>query len=199
MRKLTALVDHLLAASGLAREQANAFADEGTLLPTGRHLGFVMPEPCIPSLGDAVGAVAPDSAEGASGEFTSPDICCAAEAGKQRQQLEVGVWSYEGVIQLERYPFDGPTLLSHVLSWLADHDAERQQQDVKDPKVTLHINDAHTCDVEIAVEFEEALTVVECFEGEEGSVLYQGKRWRLAAPDMTPAEKLAGMKGRIRE
>lgn len=172
MRKLTALTAHLLAVSGLAPEQANAFADEGTLLPTGRHLGFVVSSLRTPS----------------------------SKAGELREQLEVGVWSYEGVIQLERYPFDGPTLLSHVLGWLADHDAERRHQDVKDPKVTVHINDAHTCDVEIAVEFEEALTVVECLGRDEpGPVLYQGKRWRPAAPDMTPAEKIAGMEGRIRE
>ena len=161
MRKLTALVDHLLAVSGLAREQCTAFADEGTLLPTGRHLGFVLDE-----------------------------------EGTRWEQLETGVWAYEGVIQLERYPFDGPTLLSHVLGWLADHDAERQQQDVKDPKVTVHINDAHTCDVEIAVEFEEALTAV---EDAQGPIHYRGRRWRLSAPDSTPAEKLAGMDGRIRE
>lgn len=164
MRKLIALVDHLLAVSGLAREQATAFADEGTLLPTGRHLGFVI----------------------------------SADGQERREQLEVGIWSYEGVIQLERYPFDGPTLLSHVLSWLADADAERQGQDVKDPKLTVHINDAHTCDVEIAVEFEEALTVVECMPGDApGPIVYQGKCWRLTEPDITPAQRLTKMEGRI--
>lgn len=40
MRKITALVAHLKAATGLPRENFHAYADKGGLSPSGRHLGF---------------------------------------------------------------------------------------------------------------------------------------------------------------
>lgn len=159
MRKLSALVHSLLLASGLQREQATAFADEGSLQITGRDLGLVH----------------------------EPD-------GTTRAQIEVGIWRYEGVIQLERYPFDGPTLLAHVLAWLAEHDAERPHQNVNDPSLTIHLNDADTCDVELSVEFEEALVVR---EAPDGPIVYLGRRWVMALPEITPAQAITAMEGRI--
>lgn len=174
MRKLSALVAHLLAAAGIPGETCTSFADQGTLQPTGRHLGFVLPEPNDASLGDAVGA--------------------SGEAGLE--QLEVGVWSYEGVVQIERYPGSGPELLAHVLSWLAECDADRPHQDVKDPQLTIHLNDAETCDVELSVEFEEPLLVM---EDSSGPIHYRGKRWAVCLPEITPARELAGMKGALHD
>ena len=39
MRKLTAISKHLQQVTGMQRERFFAFADQGTLLPTGRNLG----------------------------------------------------------------------------------------------------------------------------------------------------------------
>lgn len=39
MHKISALITHLLAITGLPREQVQAYADKGELLPTGNHLG----------------------------------------------------------------------------------------------------------------------------------------------------------------
>jgi len=86
MRKISALVAHLHAATGLPLENIHAYADKGELAPSGRHLGSVMPT------GD----------------------------GPAREQVEIGVWKYDAVIQIERYSGDGPALMAIVLAWLSE-------------------------------------------------------------------------------
>ena len=158
MRKFTALVKHLLEASGLPREQCSAFADQGELLLTGRDMGPVYVE------------------------------------DQPRRQLDLGVWKYEAVINLERYPYDGPTLLSLVLAWLAEHDADRATQDLEDPKITVTLNDGDTSDIELDIYFEEALAVI---EDPAGPINFEGTRWSMAPTVLTPAEKLTGLHGSI--
>ena len=99
-----------------------------------------------------------------------------------RAQLEVGVWKYDAVIRLERYAGDGPTLMAIVLGWLADHDGDRDG--LAEPELDVDINDARTCDVELAVEFEERITVV---EDPAGAVPFDGRRWSVAAPEIVAA------------
>lgn len=111
-----------------------------------------------------------------------------------RRQLEIGVWKYEAVINLERYPFDGPTLLSLVLAWLAEHDAERAAQGLEDPKITVTLNDGETSDVELDIYFEEALAVV---EDPAGAIPFEGARWSMAPAVLTPVEKLAALRGSV--
>ena len=118
----------------------------------------------------------------------------AAGLSAPRRQLEIGVWKYEAVINLERYPYDGPTLLSLVLAWLAQHDAERAAQGLEDPKVTVTLNEADTADVEIDIYFEEPLAVV---EDAAGPIAFEGLRWSLAPTVITPAEALAGLRGAV--
>lgn len=151
MHKLSALVAHLLSATGLPREQVHAFADKGQLLPTGRHLG--------------------QTADG-------------------QDQIEVGVWRYDGVILLERYAGDGPVFMAVVLGWLADHDDDRDG--LAEPELDVDLNDALTCDLELACEFEERLTLV---EDAQGPIEFDGRRWRVAEPDIVTASVLNDMEG----
>lgn len=151
MRKIRGLIDHLLAVTGLPREQVEAFADKGALMPTGRDLG--------------------------------PD-------GQGRAQVEAGVWKYDAVIRLQRYAGDGPTLMAVVLGWLADADPDRDG--LVDPELDVAINDAHTCDVEIACEFEERLVIR---EDPQGPVAFDGRRWSMALPDISVADAVSGMRG----
>ena len=52
--------------------------------------------------------------------LTGRDMGPAYVDDQPRRQLDLGVWKYEAVINLERYPYDGMTLLSLVLAWLAE-------------------------------------------------------------------------------
>lgn len=151
MRKIRGLIDHLLAVTGLPREQVEAFADKGALMSTGRDLG--------------------------------PD-------GQGRAQVEAGVWKYDAVIRLQRYAGDGPTLMAVVLGWLADADPDRDG--LVDPELDVAINDAHTCDVEIACEFEERLVIR---EDPQGPVAFDGRHWSMALPDISVADAVSGMRG----
>ena len=159
MRKFIAIVKHLQEASGLPREQINAFADQGELLLTGRDMGPVYID------------------------------------DQPRRQLELSVWKYEAVINLERYPYDGPTLLALVAAWLAENDADRTTQDLEDPKITVTLNDGDTSDVELNIYFEEAQTVV---EDPAGAISFEGKRWSMAPIVLTPAQKLTALRGGVR-
>lgn len=157
MQKLQALVSHLVSSTGLPRENFHAFADQGSLLPTGKHLGCVFPEA--------------DS--------------------QPREQLEVGIWQYEGVIQIERYAGNAQNLMAIILGWLATHDTERTAQGKKDPELTIELNDILTADVDISLEFEEALTVV---EDVSGPIAFAGKQWLVCPVDIVAVTHLHGLK-----
>lgn len=153
MRKISALVAYLQAATGLPPENIHAYADKGELAPSGRHLGTVIP----------------------SGE------------GPDREQVEIGVWKYDAVIQIERYSGDGPELLAILLAWLADVDLDRDG--LADPEVDAEINDLATADVEIAVEFEEGIVII---EDPAGGIFFRGRPWSvLPTPDISAAESFA--------
>lgn len=153
MRKISALVAHLHASTGLPLENIHAYADKGELAPSGRHLGSVMPT------GD----------------------------GPAREQVEIGVWKYDAVIQIERYSGDGPALMAIVLAWLADVDLDRDG--LADPEVDAEINDLSSADIEIAVEFEERIVII---EDPDGGISFRGRPWGvLPEPDISVAESFA--------
>ena len=114
---------------------------------------------------------------------------------KPHRQLDLGVWKYEAVINLERYPYDGPTLLALVLAWLAEHDADRASQGLEDPKLTVTLNDGDTSDIELDIYFEEALAVV---EDPTGPINFEGTCWSMAPTVLTPAQELTGLHGKVR-
>lgn len=159
MRKLTALVRHILDVTKLPPEQIYAYADQGDLYPMGRDLGPLRPEPDT--------------------------------AGKPLRQAELGVFRYDGVIQIERYPGEGVAFAALVASWLAENDPERNG--LADPSLTIEINlRGGDADVEVAVEFEERLTAV---EDENGDIPFAGTFWRMTEPAITPAETLESLRG----
>ena len=127
--------------------------------------------------------------------LTGRDMGPAYVDDQPRRQLDLGVWKYEAVINLERYPYDGMTLLALVLAWLAEHDADRAAQGLEDPKITVTLNDGDTSDVELDIFFEEALAVI---EDPAGPIKFEGTRWSMAPTVLTPAEKLTGLHGAVR-
>lgn len=109
-----------------------------------------------------------------------------SEDGKtRREQLEICVWQYDAHISIERYPGDGSLLVAAVMAWLQDNDSERESQAVGDPDIDIELNDIGTSDVDIAIAFEERLVAV---EDETGPLEFKGKKWRLAEPEINPAE-----------
>ena len=157
MRKLSALVRHILEETGLPPEQVRAYADQGDLYPIGRDRGPLRPEP------------------GADGE--------------PRQQVELGLLKYDGVIQIERYPGAGADFCALITAWLADCDPQRDG--LEDPAIDVDLNiRGGDSDVQIAVEFEERLAAV---EDPEGNIPFNGKRWTLTPAVITPVERLVGL------
>lgn len=146
--KLTALVEHILRATGVEREKVSAFVDQGEILLTGRNVGH---------------------------------------------GIEVCLFKYDGVISIERYAGDGTFLTALVAAWLQDHDDRRDG--LKDPEIDIEINDFETSDVELAVEFEEAIEVV---PDESGPLEFDGRRWSVASAPVYTVERIAGMSGRLK-
>lgn len=108
--------------------------------------------------------------------------------GNGREQVEIGVWKYDAVISVEDFVGSGAEFMAIVLGWLADTDPDREG--LADPELDIEINDATTCDLQLACEFEERLTVVAepC-----GRIAFEGKSWVLATPELVTATTLAGL------
>lgn len=153
MRKLAALVSHIMSVTQLPPEQVRAFVEEGDLAPLGRDLGPLRPEP--------------------------------GEGGAILRQIELGLFKYEGVIQIERYPGDGADFAALITSWLMTHDLQRDGLEDPSLSVTLNISGGDS-DVDIAVEFEERLTAI---EDQAGNIPYGGLLWSLAPAAITAAER----------
>ncbi len=110
----------------------------------------------------------------------------AEDDGPAREQVEIGVWKYDAVIQIERYPGDGPALLAIVLAWLEDNDPDRDG--LSDPEVDVDVNDLVTADVELSVEFEERIIVI---EDPAGGIYFRGRRWNVVpTPDIAAATEV---------
>lgn len=104
--------------------------------------------------------------------------------GNVRRQIELGLFRYEGVIQIERYPGDGADFAALITSWLMTNDLRREG--LEDPSLSVNLNiSGGDSDVDIAVEFEERLTAI---EDEAGNIPYGGLLWSLAPAAVTPAE-----------
>ena len=106
--------------------------------------------------------------------------------------VEVGRFKYDAVIQIERYPGDAYHLLALVSAWLADNDPDRNDLDLADPEVDISLNDDRTADVDLAVEFEEALEIVPM---DGGPIAFAGRTWAVADAPVDVAEAVEGMDG----
>ena len=147
MRKLTAISKHLQQVTGMQRERFFAFADQGTLLPTGRNLG---------------------------------------------NGVEVGIFKYDAVIQIERYPGDAYHLLAVIAAWLADNDPDRDDAGLVDPDIDISLNDDETADVDLSIEFEERIEIV---PQDGGVIAFNGRSWAVVDVPVDVAEAVDDMDG----
>ncbi|WP_300674099.1 phage tail protein [Desulfoluna sp.] len=105
--------------------------------------------------------------------------------------LEVGRFRYDAVISIDRCPSSiAELLLSFLVVWLAKNDVERFVQGLADPDVDVSLSDDNTVDVEISVEFDEALVIV---PDPEGPLAFEGAQWRVDDAGINVAESLAGL------
>ena len=79
-----------------------------------------------------------------------------------------------------------------VAGWLIDHDEHRDSFQLADPEVNATLNDDHTADVEVVVEFNESIQIV---EDDSGPITAWGKRWRVSDAPVDTAEALVNMEG----
>ncbi|KAF1074521.1 phage tail protein [Halodesulfovibrio sp. MK-HDV] len=107
--------------------------------------------------------------------------------------VELGVFKYDALIQVEAFNGSSSELLLLVMSWLHDHDKDRDHVGLADPEVDASLNDDFTADVDLAIEFEEPLQMV---PDEQGPILFNGRKWRVADVPVDVAEELAGMDGK---
>ncbi|MCT4627968.1 phage tail protein [Halodesulfovibrio sp.] len=71
--------------------------------------------------------------------------------------MELGVFKYDALIQVEAFNGSSSVLLLLVMGWLHDHDKECDHTGLADPEVDASLNDDFTADVDLAIEFEEPL------------------------------------------
>lgn len=112
--------------------------------------------------------------------------------GNELEQVEIGLWLYDCVIQIERYPGSGPELAAMIMGWLETNDPDRG--DLPMPQLDVSLNDFDSSDCDIACQFEERLSVR---EDANGPIHFRGKRWSLCPVVITPAEEFT-LQGQIR-
>ena len=108
--------------------------------------------------------------------------------GEKVPQLEIGLLRYDGIILIEGYAGSGPLLLALIVAWLAANDPDRERDGLADPAFDVDLNDPHSSDFELAIEFEERLTVR---ADPAGPIEHNGEKWSLAPLQITPAEEIA--------
>ncbi|WP_257293653.1 phage tail protein [Endozoicomonas sp. YOMI1] len=88
----------------------------------------------------------------------------------------VGRYKYDAVFELERFKGNAFELLALINCWLDENDGEREQLELADPEINVELNDRHTCDIELVIEFDEAVSIV---EDPKGSIPFRGQRYRV--------------------
>ena len=112
--------------------------------------------------------------------------------GKDRGQgFEIGRFRYDAVISIDRCPAElAELLLSFLVVWIGENDTERDEMGLVDPDVDISFSDDTTVDVEISVEFDEALVIV---PDPVGSIAFKGEMWRVGEVEVDVAEGLVGL------
>lgn len=106
--------------------------------------------------------------------------------------VELCRFKYDGVVDIKAYAGDAHLLLALLVAWLNDNDADRAQDELADPDIHLVDIDGHTADVQLSVEFYESVQIV---PGENGPILFNGKKWRMADVSVDVAKKLGDFEG----
>ncbi|CVA41824.1 phage tail protein [Serratia marcescens] len=102
-------------------------------------------------------------------------------------QYQMAVMEYEAVLSWGRFPyrqFDPRNLCALLLAWLienADQGLIEQGFEPVLPELAIVVTDDKTALVEIALKMAEPLTLT---QDEEGLIPFDGKRWRLADPEI---------------
>ena len=99
----------------------------------------------------------------------------------------VGRYKYDAVFQLERYKGNAFELLALVNCWLDEHDDERVDLDLAAPEINVELNDRHTCDVELIIEFDEPIEII---RDPKGPIHYRGERFKVDTVPVDVAEEL---------
>lgn len=97
---------------------------------------------------------------------------------------------YDAQIVIERYPHKrhpAELLFGHVCAWLMDNDGDDVRSDGSEASVQIEvdINDDHTADLVLTIDFMEDVTAI---EDVTGTITLAGKQYRLADMDIYYAE-----------
>ena len=106
--------------------------------------------------------------------------------------IEIGRVRYDAVIQIDGYPGDGVLLLAVIMAWLSDNDADRDGLGLRDPEIDVTLNPDGSADVDLAVEFLEAVEIV---PDEGGQIEHAGRTWRVQTVPVDVAEDLENFEG----
>ena len=116
------------------------------------------------------------------------------EGGEPLRQVELGLFRYDGVIQIERYAGSGADFAAIITTWLIKHDPVRDG--LADPSLDIELNSnpgpgGGDCEIQVSVEFEERLEAV---EDPEGNIPFDETRWSLIPVSVTPVQELVQLK-----
>lgn len=103
------------------------------------------------------------------------------------EQYQLAVMKFDAVLSWERWPYrecDPRALCALLLVWLADQDEQAFMDaglDMELPTLDIDIIGQETATVVVTVKMAESLTII---EDSAGIIPFDGKRWRLAEPQI---------------
>lgn len=103
--------------------------------------------------------------------------------------IEICRHTYKAVFYIERFPHkrhDPALLYAHISSWLMENDTNRFDNSEATVAIDPVILDAETAEITIDIDFAESITAV---EDVNGTILLNGKKWKLADADIWVAEQ----------
>ena len=106
---------------------------------------------------------------------------------RQGKGLVMCRFRYDAVFSIERYAGDADLLLVLISVWLLEQDHNRSELELGAPKVDVTPLDDFTVDLEIAITFDEPITVV---PDDTGPVLFRGIRYSVAPALISDASKV---------
>lgn len=119
------------------------------------------------------------------------DISLSLNSRHMGQGMDLLLMRYQGEFYFDRFPFrdySPAVLFCNVGAWLMDNDTERDDgEPLADPEVDVVLEDEHSAEVIITVDFEEPVRVI---DDENGPIYWRGKTWRIEEYEIWVAKSL---------
>lgn len=111
------------------------------------------------------------------------EYCC----NKQGKGFVVGRFTYDAVLNVERFSQDASLFLALINIWINENDSEREKDNLELPRVDVTPLDDDTVDVEVTIRFLQDITIM---PQDSGPIVMNGQHYGVASLINSDANKV---------